>query len=49
MPTKKPNKTKEVIAKIFKNPIMLYGLKEFEGIDDLPEAIVKLFATFPVE
>src|SRR3990167_9005162 len=33
MPTKKPNKTKEVIAKIFKNPIMLYGLKEFEGTD----------------
>src|SRR3989338_3408771 len=33
MPTKKPNKTKEVIDKIFKSGETVYGLKEFEGFD----------------
>jgi len=33
MPTKKPNKTKEIIDKIFRDPEVAYGLKEFEGID----------------
>ena len=33
MPTKKPNKTEEIIGKIFKNVDTVYGLKEFEGID----------------
>ena len=32
MPTKKPNRTKEIIGKIFKDPELAYGLKEFEGI-----------------
>ena len=33
MPTQKPNKTKEVIDKIFKDPNIIYGLKEFEGVN----------------
>ncbi|HUV42366.1 MAG TPA: N-6 DNA methylase [Patescibacteria group bacterium] len=33
MPTVKQNKTKVVIDKIFKDPGILYGLKEFEEID----------------
>src|SRR3989344_9669372 len=33
MPTKKPNKTEEVIGKIFKSGETAYGLKEFEGLD----------------
>lgn len=33
MPTVKPNKAREVIEKIFKDPGILYGLKEFEEID----------------
>ncbi len=32
MPTKKPNRTKEIIGKIFKDAKLAYGLKEFEGI-----------------
>ena len=32
MPTKKINKAEEVIAHIFKDAEMLYGLKEFEGV-----------------
>src|SRR3989344_2594813 len=31
MPTIKPNKTEEIIGKIFKDAELLYGLKEFEG------------------
>ncbi|MCX6813661.1 MAG: type I restriction enzyme HsdR N-terminal domain-containing protein, partial [Candidatus Azambacteria bacterium] len=33
MPTKKPNKTRKVIDKIFKGSEIAYGLKEFEDID----------------
>ncbi len=33
MPSKKPNRVEEIIAKIFKNSEMAYGLKEFEDID----------------
>ncbi|MFC1757012.1 restriction endonuclease subunit M [Patescibacteria group bacterium] len=33
MPTQKPNKTREAIDKIFKDPDVAYGLKEFENID----------------
>ena len=33
MPTKKLNKTKEIIGKIFRDAEMAYGLKEFESID----------------
>ena len=33
MPTIKPNTAKEIIDKIFKDPEVLYGLKEFEGIN----------------
>lgn len=33
MPTKKPNKTEEVIGKIFKDSELAYGLREFEGVD----------------
>jgi len=33
MPTQKLNKTREVIDKIFKDPSLAYGLKEFENID----------------
>lgn len=32
MPTIKPNKTNDVLDKIFKDASILYGLKEFEGI-----------------
>jgi type I restriction enzyme M protein len=32
MPTKKPNRTAEVIGKIFRDAELAYGLKEFEGI-----------------
>lgn len=33
MPTKKLNKTEEVIGKIFKDSELAYGLREFEGVD----------------
>lgn len=33
MPTKKPNRTEEVIGKIFEDSDLAYGLREFEGID----------------
>lgn len=33
MPTIKPNKSEEIIGKIFKDQEMRYGLKEFDGID----------------
>jgi type I restriction enzyme M protein len=33
MPTQKPNKTKEIIDKIFKGPEIPYGLKEFADIN----------------
>ncbi|MDO8676503.1 MAG: N-6 DNA methylase [Candidatus Azambacteria bacterium] len=33
MPTKKQNKTEEVIGKIFKDSELAYGLREFEGVD----------------
>lgn len=33
MPTKKQNKTKEIISKIFRQPNITYGLKEFEEVD----------------
>lgn len=33
MPTKKPNRTKEIIDKIFRDPEISYGLKEFEDIN----------------
>ncbi|MEK9179886.1 MAG: N-6 DNA methylase [Patescibacteria group bacterium] len=33
MPTKKQNKVEEIIGKIFKDAELLYGLKEFEGVD----------------
>ena len=33
MPTKKINKTKEIIDKVFGNPEVAYGLKEFEEVD----------------
>ncbi len=39
MPTKKQNKTKEVIDKIFKDPDLVYGLKEFEYIDDIQKVL----------
>lgn len=32
MPTKKPNKVEEIIAKIFKDAELTFGLKEFEKI-----------------
>ena len=33
MVTKKPNRTEEIIGKIFRDTEMAFGLKEFEGID----------------
>lgn len=33
MPTKKPNRAKEIIDKIFGDSETIYGLKEFEGIE----------------
>src|SRR3990167_3668519 len=33
MPTKKPNKTEEMIGKIFKDGELAFGLREFDGID----------------
>src|SRR3989338_2864571 len=33
MPTIKPNKSKEVIGKIFKDQEFQYGLREFDGLD----------------
>jgi len=33
MPTKKPNKTKEIINQIFRDSEIAYGLKEFENIN----------------
>lgn len=33
MPTKKPSKTKEVVEKIFHDPQITYGLKEFEEVE----------------
>ncbi|MDP3772276.1 MAG: N-6 DNA methylase [bacterium] len=32
MPTKKPNRTEEIITKIFRDSEMAFGLREFEGI-----------------
>ena len=33
MVTKKPNRAEEVIGKVFRDPEIAFGLKEFEGID----------------
>ena len=33
MPTKKPNKTEEIIGKIFKDGELAFGLREFDGIN----------------
>ena len=33
MPTVKPNKSEEIIGEIFKDQELVYGLKEFDGID----------------
>ncbi|OGV97570.1 hypothetical protein A2W24_06010 [Microgenomates group bacterium RBG_16_45_19] len=33
MPTVKPNQASEVISQIFRDPDIIYGLREFEGID----------------
>src|SRR3972149_6436431 len=33
MPTKKPNKTEEIIGKIFKDGELAFGLREFDNID----------------
>src|SRR3990167_11553098 len=33
MPTKKPNRAQEIVQKIFKDPLVLFGLREFEGIN----------------
>ena len=33
MPTKKPNRTEEIIGKIFKDNETVFSLKEFEDID----------------
>lgn len=33
MPTIKPNKSEEIIGEVFKDQEMVYGLKEFEGIN----------------
>ena len=33
MPTKKPNKTEEIIGKIFRDGELAFGLREFDGID----------------
>ena len=33
MPTIKPNKSEEIIGKIFKGQDLAYGLKEFEKLD----------------
>ena len=33
MPTKKPNKAKEIIDKVFRSGDTVYGLKEFEDTD----------------
>jgi type I restriction enzyme M protein len=33
MPTKKPNRTQEIIGKVFRDSELAFGLKEFEGID----------------
>lgn len=33
MPTKKPNKAEEIIKKVFKEPDIAHGLKEFEDLD----------------
>jgi len=33
MPTIKPNKASQIIDKVFRDPGIAYGLKEFEGID----------------
>lgn len=33
MSTKKPNKTLEILDKVFKDPNTSYGLKEFAGVD----------------
>ncbi len=33
MPTKKPNRAKEIINQVFRDPETAYGLKEFEGIN----------------
>ena len=33
MPTKKSNRAKEIIGKIFKDGELAFGLREFDGID----------------
>ncbi len=33
MPTIKPNKAEEIIGEIFRDQKMIFGLKEFDGID----------------
>lgn len=33
MPTQKPNRTKEILGKIFRDAELVFGLKEFDGID----------------
>lgn len=33
MPTKKPNKTKDALSLVFRDPDTIFGLKEFDGID----------------
>ena len=33
MPTKKPNKAKEIIDKVFRSGETAFGLKEFEEVD----------------
>jgi type I restriction enzyme M protein len=41
MPTQKQNKVKEIIGKIFRQPDIAYGLKEFADIDDF-EKVLKI-------
>ncbi len=38
MPTIKPNKSEEILGKIFKEPSTVYGLKEFDGLN-IPEIL----------
>mgnify|MGYP001560357588 CR=1 FL=1 len=40
MPTIKPNKSEEIIGKIFGNSETVYGLKEFEGINVYEELYI---------
>ncbi len=39
MPTQKQNKTKKIIDKIFRQPDIVYGLKEFRDITDLEDIL----------